>query len=132
MPGKIDGMKPPFIPIGGLGGIPSRKPDLPSAGESEFSKILLDKMADEKRIKFSAHAQTRLHSRNIELNAESMEKLANAINMAQGKGGHDSLILMPDVAFIVNLDNRTVVTAIDNDTMKQNVFTNIDSAVVVE
>ncbi len=132
MPGKIDGMKPPFIPIGGLEGMPSRKPVMPSEEESGFRKILLDKVAEEQKVKFSAHAQNRLQSRQIEMTGDNIMKLADAMNKAQNKGAHDSLILMQNVAFIVNLDNRTVVTAMDNESMKENVFTNIDSAVFVE
>ncbi len=132
MPGKIDGMKPPFMPIGGLEGIPSRKPAAPEGGRDDFQKILLDKLADEQKIKFSAHAQNRLQSRNIEMTADRMVKLAEAMDRAQDKGSKDSLIFMKDVAFIVNLNNRTVITAVDDETLKENVFTNIDSAVIVK
>ncbi|MFZ0392050.1 MAG: TIGR02530 family flagellar biosynthesis protein [Calditrichia bacterium] len=132
MPGKIDGMKPPFVPIGGLEGIPSRRPVVPESGGSDFKKLLLEKMAEERRIKFSAHARTRLESRNIEMSPDDLSKLSDAMDRASGKGAHDSLILMREAAFIVNLDNRTVITAVDDAGLKENIFTNIDSAVVVD
>lgn len=132
MPGKIDGMKLPFMPIGGLEGLPSRKPAVSGPGESDFKKMLLDRMAEEQQIKFSAHAQTRLQSRNIVITADNLARLSEAMGRAQGKGSHDSLILMKDLAFVVNLDNRTVITAIDDETMKEKVFTNIDSAVIID
>jgi len=130
--GKVDGIKPPFVPIGGLEGIPSRKPIVSSGGESDFRELLLEKIAEEQKIKFSAHAKTRLESRNIELSTEKVSKIAEALNRAENKGAHDSLIVMENVAFIANIDNRTIITAIDEANMRENVFTNIDSAIIVK
>lgn len=132
MPGKIDGMKVPFVPIGGFKGIPSKKPLTPPEPGADFKQMLVEKLSDENKIKFSAHAQTRLESRNIGLTAEGVNKLAGAIDRARQKGAHDSLVLMDNMAFIVNVDNRTVVTAMDEQTLQENVFTNIDSAVIVK
>jgi flagellar operon protein len=132
VPGKVDGLKPPFVPIGGLNGLDSRKPITPSSGESQFRELLLEKIAEEKNVNFSAHAKTRLESRQIELDAEGVLKLADALDRAKNKGSHDSLILMEDVAFIANVDNRIIVTAIDETKLQENVFTNIDSAVIVK
>ena len=83
-------------------------------------------------VKFSAHANTRIKSRNIELTPEILGKLEKAVSGAASKGARDSLILMKDLAFIVNIPNRTVITAMDGDSMKENVFTNIDSAVIAD
>jgi len=93
-----------------------------------FSQILGSKLESE--VKFSTHASTRLKSRNIEITPEIMGKLENAVNGAASKGARDSLILMKDLAFIVNIPNRTVITAMDGESMKENIFTNIDSAVI--
>ena len=131
MTDRIDGMKPPFVPIGGLNGLPSPKPAASRGSESDFRKLLLEKIADEQKIKFSAHAKTRIESRDIELTADNVAQLANALDRAQNKGAHDSLIVMNDLAFIANVDNRTIITAIDNEALNENVFTNIDSAVLV-
>ncbi len=80
-------------------------------------------------VKFSAHAQTRLQSRNISLDASHINRLQGAVQRAAGKGSRDALVLMDDLAMVVSVSNRTVITVVDKDNMKQNVFTNIDSAV---
>jgi flagellar operon protein len=81
-------------------------------------------------IKFSAHAQTRLKSRNIEMTQDMTAKLEQAVNTAAQKGCRDSLVLFSNCAFIVNVPNRTVVTAMDGENIRDNVFTNIDSTVI--
>lgn len=95
----------------------------------EFSKLFESKV---KELKFSAHAATRIKSRNIELTPEVMGKLEKAVDGAAQKGSRDSLILLNNSAFIVNIPNRTVVTAMDGAGLRDNIFTNIDSAVVVD
>ena len=132
MPAKIDGMNPPFIPIGGFEGISSRNPIAPKDRTSEFHKMLVEQMEDEKGIKFSSHAKTRLESRNILMSSESIAKLSDAMDRAQQKGAKESLILMQEAAFVVNVNNRTVITAMDEANLQENVFTNIDSAVIVK
>jgi len=83
-------------------------------------------------VRFSDHAKTRLQSRGIDFGTELMSKLESAVNKAAKKGStRDSLVLMQDLALIVNVKNRTVITAMDRGDMKENVFTNIESAVIV-
>lgn len=82
-------------------------------------------------VRFSAHAQARLQSRHIELDAEAMRRVEDAVDKAAEKGSRESLLLMDDVALIISVRNRTVITAIDKENLKENVFTNIDSAVVL-
>lgn len=82
-------------------------------------------------IRFSAHAQARLQSRHIALDAEALRRVECAVDKAAEKGSRESLLLMDDVALIVSVRNRTVITAIDKENLKENVFTNIDSAVVL-
>ena len=82
-------------------------------------------------VRFSAHAQARLQSRQIELDAEALRRVEEAVDKAAEKGSRESLLLMDDVALIVSVRNRTVITAIDKENLKENVFTNIDSAVVL-
>ena len=127
----IDGLKPPFVPIGSTGGMAVEKPLAPPEN-SPFRELLESKLGENPGVRFSAHAQTRMESRNIELDIEQMTSLSNAVDQAKGKGGHNALVLMKDFAFIVNADNRTVITAMDKAGLNQNVFTNIDSAVVVK
>jgi len=83
-------------------------------------------------IKFSHHAETRLAERGIRMNPERLAKLEDAVKQAEAKGAKESLILTSDAAFIVNVQNRTVVTAIDHGSLQQHVFTQIDSAVIVD
>ena len=84
-----------------------------------------------KQLKFSHHAEQRLQQRGIELLPEQLTRIANAVDQAAAKGAKDSLVLFRDIAMIVNVQNRTVVTAMDGNSMKEHIFTQIDSAVVV-
>jgi flagellar operon protein len=95
--------------------VPSRGAVAPAASES---------------VRFSAHAQTRLQSRQIALEAGHLDRLQGAVQRAASKGARDALVLMDDLAMVVSVVNRTVVTVVDKDNLKQNVFTNIDSAVI--
>lgn len=81
-------------------------------------------------LRFSAHAQTRLQSRKISIGDAQMARLQGAVDRAASKGSRDSLVLMDDLAMVVSVKNRTVVTVVDSENLKQNVFTNIDSAVI--
>jgi flagellar operon protein len=82
-------------------------------------------------VKFSAHAKERLQSRNIELSDNDLSRIQNAVDKAASKGARSSLLVMDKAALIVSVTNRTVITAVDNANLKENVFTNIDSAVIV-
>ncbi|GIO36158.1 flagellar protein [Paenibacillus antibioticophila] len=92
----------------------------------EFKDVLQSKL-----LHFSNHAVKRLEQRGIELKPEQLQKIESAIEQAAAKGARDSLILLQDMALIVNVSNRTVVTAMDGSCMKDNVFTQIDSAVII-
>jgi flagellar operon protein len=72
-----------------------------------------------------------LDSRNISISREDLKRLEKGIDRAAQKGSRDSLILMDQMALIVSVKNRTVITAVDDANLKENVFTNIDSAVIV-
>ncbi|WP_434753026.1 TIGR02530 family flagellar biosynthesis protein [Paenibacillus amylolyticus] len=104
----------------------------PQAGETSsapvkpFAQVLGDNL-----LKLSNHAAKRLEQRGIELKTEQMKQIGSALDKAAAKGAKESLILMQDMAFIVNVKNRTVVTAMDSASMKDNVFTQIDSAVII-
>ena len=90
-----------------------------------FDRVLLDK-ADQ--IKFSRHAAKRLETRNISISDEQKARLENAAEQAMEKGMTESLVMVDDLAFILNVRNRTIVTAV-NDTANA-VFTNIDGAII--
>ncbi|WP_034452321.1 TIGR02530 family flagellar biosynthesis protein [Butyrivibrio sp. AE2032] len=105
-------------------------------GENSFASVLnkVKESADitnsEGPVKFSKHAMNRLSLRNIELTSEQMDRLNQGKIEASEKGIKDSLILVDQLAFIVNVPNNTVVTAMDQTENKSNVFTNIDGAVI--
>lgn len=82
-------------------------------------------------LKFSNHAIERMHSRGISIAPEQMRKIEGAVAKAAQKGAKDTLVLSGDNALIVSVKNNTVVTVVDRAAMKDNVFTNIDSTVVV-
>ena len=83
-------------------------------------------------VKFSQHAMQRLQTRNINMTPAQMDQLKGAVDKAAQKGARESLILMNnDLALVVSVRNRTVITAMDGSSIKDNVFTNIDSAVIV-
>ena len=91
---------------------------------------LLDAQVGDKQLKFSRHAQERMATRNIQLNTDQMARVESAVQQASGKGCRDSLVLVDDQALVVSVKNNTVVTVMDRDNLKNNVFTNIDSAVI--
>ena len=82
-------------------------------------------------LKFSSHAAQRLRDRKIALDPATMAKLSEAIDKADSKGVQDTLVLTQDAALIVNVKNRTVVTAMDKNSLNGNVFTHIDGAVLI-
>lgn len=88
-------------------------------------------LLDQQQLKFSHHAEQRLQQRGISLLPEQLTRIADAVDQAAAKGAKDSLVLFRDIAMIVNVPNRTVVTALDGNSMKEHIFTQIDSAVVV-
>jgi len=94
-----------------------------------FQQILNQSLSG---VKFSQHAAQRLQSRNISLDSNQLDQLQTAVDKAAQKGSRESLILMNnDLAFVVSVKNRTVITAMDGSSIRDNVFTNIDSAVIV-
>ena len=81
-------------------------------------------------VKFSKHAANRLTDRNIELSEGQLDRLNSGMRQASKKGINESLVLVEDMAFIVNIKNSTVITAMDKNSSDENVFTNIDGAVI--
>lgn len=112
------------------GGI-NKKPGQVGAGQpaavTPFSQLL----DQAKGVKFSQHAQDRLKSRNISFSQDQLRQLEGAVSSVAQKGGRESLVMMGDAALVVSIKNRTVVTAMDRSQMQGNIFTNIDSAVVI-
>lgn len=86
---------------------------------------------EDTEVKFSKHASSRLTDRNIELTGEQLERLNAGTQKAGEKGINESLVLVDQLAFIVNVPSNTVITAMDQTETNENVFTNIDGAVIV-
>lgn len=82
-------------------------------------------------VTFSKHANARLASRNINLDNEQLDRLNKGVMQAKEKSINESLVMMDNIAFIVNIKNNTVITAMDPEKNDSNVFTNIDGAVIV-
>lgn len=104
------------------------------AGKKQVnSSVPFDQLLQQElnQVKFSQHALQRMNSRNINLSEADLSKLNNAVEKAGQKGARESLILMNDLALVVSVKNKTVITAMDGASMKDNVFTNIDSAVII-
>jgi len=102
-----------------------------SANGLTFEELLNQKLQSTTELKFSKHATQRLDDRNISLTEEQSLRLEEGVQKAQEKGIKDSLVLVDSLAFIVNVPNQTVVTAMDQTESNENVFTNIDGAVIV-
>ena len=106
------------------GSSPSRQ----SVPGSSFENTL----AKAQNIKFSNHAQKRLETRNISLSDDGLIRLSNAVDKAEKRGGQESLVMVDDMAFIVNVKQRLVVTAMNADSRGEGVFTKIDSVVFAD
>jgi flagellar operon protein len=103
-------------------------------GKISFGQILEDKsnsFTQGSVLKFSKHASNRLNMRNIELSDEQVVRLQDGMQKANAKGIKDSLVIVDKLAFIVNVPSNTVVTAMEQSETGDNIFTNIDGAVIV-
>ncbi|MCH5345073.1 MAG: flagellar protein [Acetatifactor sp.] len=97
-----------------------------------FQEILAQKSKGETgSLRLSKHAANRLTDRGIELSIEQWQRLEGGARKAEQKGIKDSLVIVDDLAFIVNVPNQTIVTAMDSTQTDENVFTNINGAVIM-
>lgn len=96
-----------------------------------FQEILRQKAEPGSTLKFSKHAMGRLADRNIELSDNQLQRLEVGTKKAEQKGIRDSLVIVDQLAFIVNVPNQTVVTAMDSTETNDNIFTNINGAVII-
>ena len=97
----------------------------------DFGSILKQELERKEDLKFSKHASQRLDDRNISINSDLHNKLNEAIEMARLKGLRDMVIIDNQNAFVVNVPNKTVITAMCGSEMKNNIFTNIDGVVMI-
>lgn len=113
--------------------INSTKPKVSKSSDSkkDFNQVLQSIQGKDSEIKFSKHATERLNSRDMNLSTEEMSRLKMAFNKAESKGVKDALFLMDDKAFIANIHNKTIITTVSKEQLKNNIFTNIDGAVII-
>ena len=96
---------------------------------TSFKDVLGNKVLENTSLQFSKHANMRLNSREITLSNEQMKRVEDGIQKARDKGINDSLVLVDNVALLVNTKNKMVITAMKQE--NNNLFTNIDGAVIV-
>lgn len=100
-----------------------------SRSQADFATVLR-RETEVRELRFSHHAEVRLREREIELTPAQRERIEKAVEAADRRGAKESLILLDDLALVVSIRHRTVITAMDARHRKSNVFTNIDSAVL--
>ena len=94
-----------------------------------FGSLLDAAITRQREVRMSRHAEARLSQRGIALDEAQRERLSQAVDKAEEKGIRNSLVVVDDVALVVNVPNRTVVTAVTKGELRDNAFTNIDGAV---
>lgn len=99
--------------------------------ETSFSDILNKELNPNESFVISKHAASRLKVRNISFDKEDMNKINKAINKAKEKGCKESVIVYKNTALLANIKNRTIITACDTNKEEENIFTNVDSVVIL-
>ena len=115
----------------GSGVSPSEAVQKPSEGAS-FAEALQQKIEGKQGVEFSKHAMQRISERNIDITENgTLDRLNKGVEIAADKGSQDALILVGDTAFVVSVRNNKVITTIAQEELKGNIFTNIDSTVII-
>ena len=109
---------------------PSQAP-APSRAEGEFSRVLEKALDSSPQVRFSRHAEERIRSRGIQITPHELDRLNQAVRIAEARGAKDSLVVSGPLSYVVDVPGRTVVTALYGEQARGHVFTNIDSAVVI-
>ncbi len=99
-----------------------------NAAGNSFADILA---GAEKSVSFSQHALQRMQDRSLDLSEQDLAKLDDTVEKMAQKGAKESLIYLNDIALVVSVTNKTVITAMDGTSAKENIFTNIDSAAIL-
>lgn len=123
---EIQGIRVPFVPAGGAAELQPNRLKSPGADKARFGDVFRQELD---RLKFSAHAQSRIASRDINLSDGDLARLDNALSLANSKGAGETLVMLDEKAFIINVPNKTVITVVDRQNMESNIITDIDSAV---
>ena len=116
----------------GNGVSPDNSPRVQEAGSESFAAALKSKIEEKHGVEFSKHAIQRLSERSIDVTeGDTRDRLNKAVEIAADKGSSDALVLVDSNAFVVSVKNNKVVTAIAQEELKGNIFTKIDSTVIV-
>jgi flagellar operon protein len=112
---------------------PAQGQNKPQTGvQKQDGQSFSDVLSNVENLRFSNHAQKRLQNRNINLDQDGIARLAGAVDKAEKRGGKESLVMVDNLAFIVNVKERLVVTALDEQSRGEGVFTQIDSVVFAD
>ena len=125
-------------PVGGVAGrvnpvtiTPAQRALSGNVSGQSFGTMLREQLEKNENLLFSKHAQERISQRGIEISEKLLDNIRGAVAKAREKGAKDVVIIDSKSAFIVNVPNNTVITTMSGSEMKDNIFTNIDSAVVI-
>ena len=118
-------------PVGNIGGFENTNSITKDKNKSNsnFKDILNTKIENNNGFTISKHAKDRLE--NVELTSEDMKAIEKGIKIAEDKGSKNSVLLYKDVALITSIENKTIITAVEKDRREENIFTNIDSVVIL-
>ena len=109
-----------------------QNPNQVNSSGLSFEEIWKQKTeAVESHLRFSKHASNRMADRKLTLSEEQLSRLTEGAKRAGEKGIRESLVMVDQLAFIVNVPNNTVITAMEQSQANENVFTNIDGAVIM-
>ena len=122
---SVGGLRPDLAGAGAP--TPSPATRATGNGAASFDEVLRNNRGE---LQFSKHALKRIEQRGLQLDPDQMRRLNDAVDRAESKGSKDSLILLDELALVVSVQNHTVVTAVDEGSQKEHVFTNIDSVVI--
>ncbi len=126
-------MTDPFhVQLGRVNGVGEQPVKPAGAAKPVQGTSFIETLENVQGVRFSNHALKRLQSREIDLNSDNVNRLSDAIDKAEKRGGKSSLVMVDDLAFIVNVHDRTVVTALDTNQRGEGVFTQIDSVVFAD
>lgn len=102
-----------------------------TGNQVQFAELLQKESDKTQSVQFSKHAAQRVQQRGIEMTDSLLNNLNQAVKKAGEKGAKDVVVIGESGAFIVNVPNNIVVTTMSGAEMKDNIFTNIDSAVLM-
>ncbi len=121
-------------PVGGVGATQTHGTTTQSSGVNEdgltFAEVLSNQLS-QANVEFSKHAVNRVVERNIDVSDNTIERLNEGVKLAEEKGLNNTLILVDQTAFVVNVENNKVITTVNQENLKGNVFTNIDGTVII-